>query len=334
MLTTTVAGRTWNYSHSIGRTANTGNGFSNPTAVVSAPGDLVFVLNRGTQHFTDTPTNDRRVGKWRLDEEYIGEFGNAELTWPSGLGMDSQGLIYCSDEYHHKVVSYDPEGQLLGQWGEQGTQPGQLNGPSGLAFDSEDNVHVVDSLSDRVQKFAKDGEYLSGWGTSGEGEGHFDRPWGITVDREDNVYVADWANSRVQKLDPDGGFLMTFGSSNGDGGDLDHPSDVAVDSEGDVYVTDWGTKRVQIYDPEGSIITALWGDATEFSKAAKAVVDSNPDAGKAYRRVEDLTPLGKFERPRGISVDDEDRIVVADSTRGRLQVYVKEKGFSDPQFNL
>jgi hypothetical protein len=50
--------------------------------------------------------------------------------------------------------------------------------------------------------------------------------------------------------------------------------------------------------------------------------------------VEDLRPLGKFDRPRGIAVDEKDRILVTDSTRCRLQVYVKETGYSDPQFNL
>ena len=334
MLTTTVAGRTWNFSHSMGRNAGSGNGFSYPTAVVPAPDDQVLVLNWGMQHFTDNPVTDRRVSRWTLGEEFLGEFGNAQLTWASGLGLDQEGRVYCSDEHKHRIFIYDLGGELLGQWGEPGPLAGQLNGPSGLAFDGSDDLYITDSQSDRVQKFTKDGEYLMGWGSPGTDPGQFSSPWGITTDRKGDVYVADWANNRIQKFDPEGGFLMTFGSSNGDGGDLDHPSDVAVDSEGDVYVADWGNKRVQIYDQEGDILTALWGDATEFSKSAKGVIDANPDAVKAYRRVEDLRPLGKFDRPRGIAVDDKDRILVTDSTRGRLQVYAKETGYTDPQFNL
>ena len=334
MLTTTIAGRTWNFSHSIGRNAGTGNGFSYPTAVVPAPDDQVLVLNKGQQHFTDSPVNDRRVNRWSLDEEYLSEFGHAQLIWPSGLALDQENRVYCSEEYKHRIFIYNLDGELLKEWGEAGIQPGQLNGPSGLAFDDSDDLFVTDSLSDRVQKFTNDGNYISSWGDSGTGPGQFDRPWGITTDGNGDVYVVDWGNNRVQKFDPNGNYLLAFGSFNGDGGDLDHPSDVAVDSDGDVYVTDWGNKRVQIYDPEGDIITALWGDATQFSKSAQGVMDANPDAVKAYRRVEDLRPLGKFERPRGIAIDNKNRIIVTECTRGRLQIYQKEVGYSDPQFNL
>ena len=33
-------------------------------------------------------------------------------------------------------------------------------------------------------------------------------------------------------------------------------------------------------------------------------------------------------------VDEEDRIIVTDSNRGRLQVYTTDKDYLDPQFNL
>ena len=193
----------------------------------------------------------------------------------------------------------------------------------------------MDARNSRVQKFTRDGEFLSAFGTAGSDAGQFDEPWGISVDAGGSVYVADWGNSRVQKFSPAGDHLLTFGGPDAiDGGDLDHPADVAVDSDGDVYVTDWGNKRVQIYEPNGSIITALYGDAMEFSNAASEIVNAQLDVQRAYRRVKDLTPLGLFNRPVGIAIDDQDRIIVTDSTRFRLQVYAKESGYMDPQFNL
>lgn len=65
-----------------------------------------------------------------------------------------------------------------------------------------------------------------------------------------------------------------------------------VDSDGGINVTDWGKNRVRIYDSEGSVITSLYGDATEFSKWGQEVVDLNPDVVKSYRRVKDLSKLG------------------------------------------
>ena len=335
MLTTTVAGRTWNFSHAIGRNAAAGAGFTYPTAVATAPGDAMYVLSRGSEGTEANFTSDnKRIVKVTMDQELVVEFAKGEFTWPTGLALDSDSNLYCSDEHENIIAVYDGEGQRIEEWGEAGSGEGQLGGPAGLAFDGEDNLFVVDSLNDRVQVFTRNGRYLRGWGSSGSGEGQLNQPWGITVDGNGDVYVADWGNDRVQKFASDGTFLLAVGSAVGDGGDLDHPADVAVDSEGDIYVTDWGNKRVQIYDPNGEIITALYGDATEFSKWAQQVVNSNPDVGIAFRRVRDISPLGLFERPRGIAIDDQDRIIITDSTRGRVQIYVKEKNFIDPQFNL
>ena len=333
MLTTTVAGRTWDYSHTIGReSAFGGAGFARATGLALNPGGIIYVLSRGQIIRDET----RRIAKLNIDEEYFGDFPSGEqLIWPAMLATDRGGNVYCSDEHRNLIVVFDPDGQQLGEWGEQGSGEGQFRGPSGLAFDAEDNLYVTDSLNHRVQKYTKDGRYLLEWGGEGSGEGQFDRPWGISVDHKGDVYVADWGNDRVQKFSPDGEYLMSFGSAGfDDGGDLDHPADVAVDSDGDVYVTDWANNRVQIYDADGDILTALYGDAVEFSKWANEVVEANLDVIKAYRRVEDVSLLARFDRPCGIKIDDQDRIIVVDSNSGRLQVYKKLRDYLDPQFNL
>ncbi len=331
MITKTVAGRTWHYSHAMGYHA-VARGFTHPTAVVSAPGGILYVLNSGAAEGNE---QGRRIDKLTIDEDYIGNLGVGDFTWAEGLALDQDGNVYGSDAYDHFVAAYDPDGERIGRWGEAGSGEGQFRGPSGLAFDSEDNLWVVDSLNDRVQKFTKDGQFLLGWGASGSDEGQLSRPWGITIDRNDDVYVADWKNDRVQKFSPDGSFLMRFGSLIDDGGQLHRPSDVAVDSDGDVYVTDWGNNRVQIYYPDGDIIAGLYGDARVFSKSAQEVMDVNPDYVKAIQRVDptELVQLGRFVRPRGISIDEEDRIIIADCIRSRLQVYTKDKDYLAPQFN-
>ena len=336
MLITTAAGRTWNFSHAIGRNAGMGAGFTQPVSVAVDPaGEMLYVLSRGQEGAGGGLTGiTKRIGKVSFDQEFMGDFGRGHFIWPAGLAVSSQGEVYCSDEYANQVGRYSAEGDRLEEWGEGGSGEGQLNGPSGMAFDADDNLYVVDSLNDRVQRFTADGRYLGGWGSSGSGEGEFDRPWGIAVDGKGDVYVVDWGNDRVQKFSPDGTYLRSFGGPYDVGSELNHPAGVAVDSDGDVYVTDWGNKLVRIYDPEGNVIASLEGDAQEVSEWGKAVIAANPDGEKAFRRVKDLTPLGKFERPVGIAVDAQDRIIVTDSTRGRVQIYAKDKEYKDPQFNL
>jgi DNA-binding beta-propeller fold protein YncE len=331
MLTTTVAGRTWNFSHAIGRNAAAGNGFTQPTDVAVAPGGVIYVLSRGQEGAGGVQAPNKRIGKVTIDEQFIGDFGREELVFPASIAVDSKGNVYCTDEYEKLIKIYDSHGQRIGQWDGEG----QLSGPSGIVFDVQDNAYITDSVKNQILKLNQEGKFVTAFGSSGSGPGQLNHPWGIALDRDGNIYVADWGNNRVQKLSHDGTHLRTFGEeTSGIGGALNHPSDVAVDSQGDVYVSDWGNKLIKIYDSEGAVITFLEGDAIEFSSWAKEVVESNPDVVKAYRRVEDKRPLGLFERPAGIAIDEEDRLIVTDSTRGRLQVYAKEKDYMDPQFNL
>ena len=329
MLTTTVAGRTWNFSHAIGRNAAAGNGFTQPWDVAAGPDGILYVLSRGQEGVGGVTAENKRIGKLTIDQQFIGDFARG-MTWPAGLALDSDGNIYCSEEFQNKICVFNEDGEEIAEWGEPGSDDGQLNGPSGLAIDPDGNLIISDARNNRLQKFTTDGNHLATIG-----EGVLNSPWGIGLDTDGNIYAADWGNNCVRKFSPDGELLLTFGGADLDNGaDLNHPSGVAIDSEGDVYVADWGNKRIQIYAPDASVITALYGDAVEFSNWAAEVINSNPDAQKAYRRVKDRTSLGLFERPVGIAIDSDDRIIITDSTRGRLQIYAKEKDYMDPQFNL
>jgi len=335
--TKTVGGRTWHYSHSIGHHVGP-NGFANPCPVVHGPDNLLYVGNTGLteNHKGPNPILNPRITKLTIEQEPLAQFGYGDLVWPQGLAVDTSGNIYCSDAHSHFVIVYDSEGNILDRWGQKGSGQGEFNAPSGLSFDKDGSLWVVDSGNHRVQKFTVDGKYISEWGSHGSAPGQLDQPWGITIDKHGDVYVVDWGNNRVQKFTQDGTYIMTFGSDIDDGGQLSRPSDVAVDSEGDVYVVDWGNNRVQVYYSDGDIITGLYGDAHVFSESAQEVMDTNADYQQAFRRVtpHDLVQLGLFERPRGIAIDEADRIVVTDCIRGRLQVYVKDKEHVPPQFNL
>jgi DNA-binding beta-propeller fold protein YncE len=116
---------------------------------------------------------------------------------------------------------------------------------------------------------------------------------------------------------------------------FNHPTDVAVDSDGDIYVCDWGNHRVCVFDSEGAPITTLIGDAHELSRWGAQSVDANPDMMKARRRVKSLEPQWRFCFPTAVDFDPQnDRVIVADSQRNRLQVYNKVRNYTDFQANL
>ena len=335
MSTKTVAGRTWHFSHSIGHHVGA-EGFTHPAPIVFTPDGVLYVADIAAAEGYGLPHGTPRIHKFTIEHDYIAEIGVGEVVWPEGLALDRAGNLYCSSAWDSQITVYTADGERIARWGETGPAPGQLSRPSGLAFDADDNLLVVDGGNHRVQKFGADGRFLSAWGEPGHDEGQLWKPCGITIDAQGDVYVADWGNDRVQQFSPDGAFRRRFGSLIDDGGQLHRPSDVAVDSEGDVYVVDWGNHRVQVYYPDGDIITGLYGDAHGLSKSGQAVIDVNPDYVRAFERVDpaEMVTLGRFDRPRGIAIDEQDRIVVSDCTRGRLQVYVKDKGYVVPQFNL
>jgi len=334
MLTTVIGGRVWDFSHAIGRNAAAGNGFSQPTGIALASHGIAYVVSRATENNFGSRVSKVFIGA-PGEEEVLAEFGHhgtdeGKAMWPSSVALDAQGNVYLSDDWLHRISVFDTDGNFLKCWGVHGSGEGELDSPAGLAFDADDNIFVVDAGNHRIQKFTKDGAFLASCGSYGSGPGQLDRPWGITIDDEGAIYVADWKNNRVQKLSSDGTFLMQFGRE----GDLNRPSDVCVDPDGDVYVCDWGNHRIRIYDSAGDALASLVGDAQVLAKWAQQAVDANPDYIKMRRRA-NLEGEWRFLYPTGVRFNaEENRLVVTDNQRGRLQIYFKDHNYSDPQANL
>ena len=333
MLTKQVAGRVYNYGFCIGKSQPIGPGFLNPVDFALGSGGSLYVVSRGNPFI---PCHG--ITKCTLDHEFIWEsrgpsFANGQSPWPMSINVDSNENLYVSDDYTSLIHIFDKDGTLLDSWGAKGSGDGELNGPSGLAFDKQDNLFIVDGLNHRVQKFTKDGMFLAKWGSQGSGEGQFNMPWGIAIDKQGDVYVADWKNDRVQKLSPEGKYLATFGKPGTGEGELQHPSDVAIDNDGDVYVTDWENERVNVYTSDGTFLADFIGDAETLSPWGQDQIDANLDFQRARQRA-DRTPEFRFRKPVSVNVDDQGRIMVLETQNSRIQVYVKELDYREPQFNL
>jgi DNA-binding beta-propeller fold protein YncE len=267
-----------------------------------------------------------RVTVCTIDEEYIGQFtsfgsGDGELIWPTSIAVDQEVNVYVSDERRHDVQMFDSDGNFLRHWGSMGGDPGQFNRPSGLATDVEGNVLVVDSLNNRIQRFDSRGQVLQVWGEAGSAPGQFNFPWGIAVDRQGRIYVADWRNGRVQQLDAAGNHLASFGDRDGQVR-LERPAGVEVDSVGNLYVSDYGRDVVQVYQADGQHLTTLLGDGS-MTKWAAPYIAADPEMSALREQHADEVAAQErlFEGPLGLAVDDQDRIIIADCCKHRLQVY-------------
>ena len=354
MLTETVAGRTFDYSHNVGRGAQTGMGFNTPVAMTIGANGVVYVANRGSETISNVGWNRTGVGQ-RIsrvtlgdtfgEEEYLGEFGrygngDGQVIWPAGIVADDQGNLFVADEWLNRISVFDLDGNFQRHFSTVQPEDPEENGSCGIAISSDHVLFVTDGRSHRVRKFTTGGQYLGFFGSQGSGDGEFNSPWGITIDKDGFVYVADSGNHRVQKLTQDGEFVAQLGKPGNRKGDLNYPSDVAVDPEGDVYVCDWSTNRwdrgrVHIFDSEGKFLTSLVGDAQQLSHWAQMTVDANADYAKRRREVRTTEPEWTFAQPTGIEYDEENnRLIVADTQRSRIQVYNKLSRYLIPQLNL
>ena len=340
-----INNRTYTYSYVAGRSEFQGTGFRNPMDFALAPDDVIYVVNRSYESRPD----GTRINMWRIDEngeeEYITEFGSygegeGQFIWPMAVALDSQVNVYVSDEWMHRINIYNKDGEFLSVWGTHGSGDGELNRPAGLSITPDDLIYVVDSANHRVQKFTLDGQYISQFGSHGSGPGQFDTPWGICLDKHGNIFVADWRNDRIQQFSPEGEWQASFGQP-GSGGNahiardkggierheapvglFNRPAGVCVDDDGDIYVADWLNNRVQVLAPDGRYITEFTGDAG-LSKLGVEKIRSNPDMVRQRNGVRDFTPEKVLWAPTAVRVDHRGRVLVADTTRHRFQIYQK-----------
>jgi len=198
----------------------------------------------------------------------------------------------------------------------------------------------VDSRNNRVQKFGLDGKFLGKFGSAGSADGQFNLPWGMCLDSDDNIFVADWRNDRVQSFTSDGKWLAGFGTP-GTGGDcynarvkggityshapvgqFNRPTGVCVDQDGDIYIADWLNNRVQVLTPDGRFITEFTGDG-HLSNMGIAKLRSNPDMIRQRNSIRNFTPERVLWAPCAVRMGQNNRVIIADTTRHRFQIYRK-----------
>lgn len=211
--------------------------FATPRAAAWDPKGSLYVVDK-TGRIQKFDVNGAFVRGWRMPE--------VEKGRPTGLAIDPQGRLVVADTHYHRIVRYSPDGELLGTFGSEGTDPGQFIYPVGLAIAGDGTIYVSEygADNDRIQVFTAEGKLLRSWGTYGDEAGQFKRPQSIAL-AGDRLFVADAANHRVQVFSLDGKPLGAWG-------DLRYPYGVSIDGEGNVLVAEYGRHRISKFRPDGA----------------------------------------------------------------------------------
>jgi len=207
--------------------------------------------------------------------------------------------------------------EYITDFGSCGEGNGQFIWPMSIALDNDTNVYVSDEWLNRINIYNKDGDFLRSWGTHGSGDGELDGPAGLVI-RGNTVFVVDSRNHRVQKFTLGGGYLGQFGGFGSGPGQLNTPWGICLDQDGNVFVADWRNDRIQSFTPDGKWLASFGQPGT----GGDASVARDHGGIRVVPR-----PIGQFNRPTGVCVDDDGDIYVADWLNNRVQVLTPEGRF-------
>lgn len=273
---------------------------------------------------------------WQVYGPSAGE--RPRFDGPMAAVASEDGTIYVTDSGNNRVCVFDAQGRFQREFGTFGIakpsegavatyQPGSLNYPVGLDLDDDGNVYVASFYNDSIEVFDAEGTPLRRFpdpntvvGKGGSGYGGR----GIAVTdlavHGDRVYATD--TYQVVVFTREGEFIDQWGRPGVGEGDLDHPNGIAVSDDGEaVYVSDTNHSRVTAFTPEGDV---LW---------QVGVIPSGMD---------DKT-VGELQLPRGLAVDSDGSILVADafsfevvriSADGKVLTRYGARGVESGQWNF
>jgi len=204
------------------------------------------------------------------------------------------------------------------------TYPFTFQQPFGLCIDKEGVLYVADSGNHCIRKIGPDEKMtlVAGSGEAGHEDGQgaqarFNTPTGLCVDTVGNIWVADFRNHCIRKVDPSGKVTTLAGSGqsgywDGDGrvAKFNYPRGIVINSKGMLLVSDSWNHRIRQIDQSGRVSTfAGGGPVTDRQNNEENRSTHKDGSGFGVR-------LGTV---CGLSIDDQDRLYVADASNHRIR---------------
>jgi ABC-type Fe3+ transport system permease subunit len=281
--------------------------FFSRVEVIGTRGAGVGELNKPRSVATDLQDNlyvidmTGRVQKFSPEGKYLLEWQMPQIEKgkPKGMCRDRAGDIVLVEPHYSRVNFFSPDGKLVAQFGDKGTNVGRLGMPRAAVVNSRGELYVCEYTdSERVQRFTAHGEKcLGAWGRLGDKPGEFSRAEGLGIDAHDNIYVADSCNHRIEVFDGNGKFIRQYGRAGSGLGEFSYPYDIRLDAAGLQFVCEFGNSRIQILDANDKPLEIL---------------------GRAGGGP------GQFSNPWSIALDSKGNLYVADALNNRVEKFIRK----------
>ncbi|UJR16931.1 hypothetical protein I4U23_003829 [Adineta vaga] len=238
-----------------------------------------------------------------------------KLDCPTGVILDFDGYLFISDYKNNRIVRSGPKGFecLFGcNSKKKGSSARKLTAPNSLSFDSYGNIYVADTGNDRIQKFSLlintcgvaynqpelcfnatwESEAITFQDNSAIGI----QPSDIFIDLDNTIYVAETDLNRVQVW-IEGNLTASQTISS----DVSFPSTVLATTDNEIYISNYN----------GSSQVRKWTSGVTIPSLA-IVIAGIGSAGSA---------TNMLFNPRGIFVDINYKLYVADCGNNRIQLF-------------
>ena len=223
--------------------------------------------------------------------QHIDGSRNNVLLHPNAVAIDGEGDIFITDLKLGMIARFDSGGKFKNYIGDfKGERA--FEQPNSIAIDrATGRIFLADASRQFVFIYDKKGKKLASIGKRGGGIGpaEFRVPTELTL-HGGELFVLDKRNARVQVFDLDGHYRREFKI---EALGTDTQRGIAVDAAGRVYFL-LEVGQVAIFSPRGELISKF------------GTYGGNP---------------GEFREPRGMYIDSNNRLYVADPGNQRVQVF-------------
>jgi len=132
-------------------TQGTGNGqFLYPVGIAVHENTYLYVADSG----------NNRVQKFTLDGLYVESHPSGLDTWefnsPLDVAVDVEGNLYVLNP-DGKILKFTSNWDFIAQFGDFGSEPGELRYPHAITIGPDGRVYVADNENHRIQVFSKEG---------------------------------------------------------------------------------------------------------------------------------------------------------------------------------
>jgi len=250
----------------------------------------------------------------------------AAFNQPSAIAISGDTALYVADTGNHAIRKVTISNGTVITIAGTGTA-GSANSTSGILaqFDTPKGIlvlatyiYVADTLNHTIRRISSTSPYAvttfsgtadsPGWADGNSANALFNQPGGLSAlpEYSSSFVVADTNNHRIRRVDSSGNVFTLAGSASGsaDGtGSLaafNAPRGVAPGPDGCLYIADTGNNRIRRMSHFNEV-TTIAGSGIALSVDGEALEAS-------------------FYYPRGLSVDPEGRIFVAERTGCKIRV--------------